>query len=168
VAKLPAYPAVFDKLSAETRQALDALPLPAAWIDGIVLQDLIEAAVAVAGFEVACQVSMRAQENSIGPLLMPVITGLLRLFGATPNTLLSRFGDLTRTQLRGIGLRWELDGPRTGRLVATFPHRGNSRAAFIGFETSCKYMMRLCRATGTVSPTEISQDGTVGAIRVEW
>jgi hypothetical protein len=167
-AKLTAFPAVLDKLRPETRQTLDALPLPVAWIDGMVLQELLSAVAAVAGIDAARQVSLRAQETSIGPLLMPIVTGLLRVFGATPNTLLSRFSDLTRTQLRGITLRWLLDGPRTGRLVATFPHKGNQRPAFIGFETSCEYMMRLCRVSGTVSPTEITDDGTVGTIRVEW
>jgi hypothetical protein len=168
VAKLPAFAAVLEKLPAETRRTLEELPLPAAWMDGMVLQDLLVAVDAVAGIEAARQVSLRAQETSIGPLLMPIVSGLLRVFGATPASLLSRFGELTRTQLRGIDLRWTPDGPRSGRLVATFPHKGNERAAFIGFETSCEYMMRLCRVTGRVSATEISQDGTVGTIRVEW
>ncbi|HEX4460268.1 MAG TPA: hypothetical protein VIA18_19955 [Polyangia bacterium] len=167
-ANLSAFPDVLAKLPSETRRALEALPLPAAWVDGRMLQDLLEAVHVVCGIDAARQVSLRAQESSIGPLLMPIVSGLLRVFGAKPNSLLSRFSDLTRTQLRGIALRWVLDSPGKGRLVATFPQGGNRRAAFIGFETSCEYMLRLCRVDGTVSPTEISDDGKVGTIRVEW
>ena len=167
-AKLSAFPEVLAKLPAETRQTLEALPLAAAWVDGMVLQDLLTAVDAVCGIDAARQVSLGAQETSIGPLLMPIVSGLLRVFGATPNTLLSRFSDMTRTQLRGIALRWTLEDPRKGCLLATFPHGGNQRAAFIGFETSCEYMLRLCRVKGSVSPTEITDSGKVGTIRVEW
>ena len=43
-----------------------------------------------------------------------------------------------------------------------------SEPLVIGFETSCEYMMRLCRVDGKVSPTEITEDGAVGTIRVAW
>src|SRR2546423_811322 len=99
--KLSAYPAVLEKIPAEARQALQALPLPSAWIDGSVLQELMAAIDAVAGTEAAREVSLRAQEGAITPLLMPIFGGLLRVFGASPNTIMSRFGDLCKTQLRG-------------------------------------------------------------------
>ena len=166
--KLSVYPAVLEKLPAETRTTLDALPLPTAWIDGMVLQDLMTAVDAVAGTETARQVSLRAAEASITPLLMPIVGGLLRVFGATPNALLSRFSDLVRTQLRGITFRWVLDGPRAGRLVVTFPRKHNRRAAFIGFETACEGVLGLCRHKGTVSASDITEEGSVGTIRVTW
>jgi hypothetical protein len=166
--KLSAFPAVLDKLPADTRQALEALPLPAAWIDGMVLQDLMVAIDAVAGTVAARQVSLRAQETFIAPLLMPIVGGVLRVFGATPNSLLSRFDDLVRTQVRGMTFRWVLDGPRTGRMVVTFPRKHNRPAGFIGVETSCEYMIRLCGLNGTVSRAEVTDEGAVGTIRVEW
>src|SRR4051794_6118041 len=107
--KLSAFAAVLDALPAETRQALASLPLPTAWVDGLVLQNLMVAIAAVAGIDAARQVSLRAQETFIAPLLMPVVGGILRVFGATPSSLLSRFDDLVRTQVRGMTFRWVLE-----------------------------------------------------------
>jgi hypothetical protein len=168
VEKLAEFPAIREKLPPETRQVIDALPLPTAWVDGMVMQDLMAAIEAVAGGEGARQLSLRAQEAAIAPLLMPIIGGVMRLFGTTPSTMLSRFDDLTRTQVRGLTIRWEPDGSNAGRLVVTFPHKRTRRAAFIGFETACENMIRLCGYQGKANPVEINNEGTIGTIRVDW
>jgi hypothetical protein len=159
-------PQVMAKLPEETRRALAALPLPTSWVDGKVMQDIVCAVEAVRGMDAVRLVTMRAQEVGTTPLLMPVVGGVMRLFGATPNTLLSRFGDLVKTQLRGPTFQWVLDAPKSGRLTITFPHLDVPRASFVGFESGCKGILDLCKVDGEVEATEISSG--VGVIRVRW
>jgi hypothetical protein len=160
---------VLQKVPEETRQALVALPLPGAWIDGQVQQDLLAAVDALHGTTVTRAILHEAQTTVTAPRLMPIISGLLRLFGASPDTLLSRFGELTKTQLRGPQFQWTRDSPNSGRLTVTMPKPAiHPRCAFLGFESGCLGVLEVCGARGSVAPAQISDDGMRGTIAVRW
>jgi hypothetical protein len=166
IEKLGLLDSVTKNLSETSREALAQSPLPTAWVDVTVMHDIIAALEKVAGMDAVRTVTMRAQQAGTTPLLMPIIGGLMRLFGASPNTLLSRFDDLAKTQLRGAGFKWVLDSPKSGRLTVTFPRNDTPRAAFVGFESGCRGILDLCKLQGDVEMLEVK--GGVGVIRVSW
>jgi hypothetical protein len=159
---------VLEAMPPESRAALQSLPLPSAWMDGLALSELMIAVDHVYGVAALRTMTMRAQQTGTTPLLMPVVGGLLRVFGASPHTLLSRFGDLVKTQLRGVRIEWTLDSPCAGRLAVTYPRAHLGPAVFVGFESGCRGILELCGVNGTVASAEVSADGATGTIRVEW
>jgi hypothetical protein len=164
--KLGLLGAVMENLPEASRRALQSSPLPTAWVDVTVMHDIVVSVEKVAGMDAVRTVSLQVQKAGTTPLLMPIIGGLMRLFGATPNTLLSRFDDLVKTQLRGAEFQWALDSPKSGRLTVTFPRTDTPRAAFVGFESGCRGILDLCKVQGEVELLEVR--GGVGVIRVRW
>jgi len=170
IEKLGALAEVRARVPPETLAALETPPLPSVWIDAIIVEDLIGALEAARGLDAVRAVTKNGQQGTMLPVVRPILTGLLRLFGATPATLLARFPDFTRTVQRGIQFRWESESPRAGRLVVTFGRPHVPRHAFIGMESACWLILDLCGLKGTVAPTEISSDGTStsGKVPVRW
>jgi hypothetical protein len=169
--KLGPIARVLEHMPPESRAVLESLPLPSAWLDGWALTELMIAVERVHGISGLRTMTMRAQQTSTTPLLMPIVGGLLRVFGTSPDTLLSRFGDLVKTQLRGVSLVWTRDSPRAGRLSVRYPRAHMPPAAFVGFESGCRGILDLCGYKGTVASAEVvaaSGGGTAGTIRVEW
>jgi hypothetical protein len=166
--KLGVLEAVRAKVPDETREAIDQPPLPGAWSDGMFIEDIICALESLRGMDAVRKVTKGGQQEAILPILRPIITGLLRLFGASPETLLSRWPDFTRTNVRGIDFKWVRESDRAGRLVVTFPRKQVPRSAYAGMESGCSLILDLCGVKGTIMPADLSHDGSIGSIRVSW
>jgi hypothetical protein len=132
------------------------------------IEDMIGALAALRGLDAVRAVTRAGQETGGLTILRPVLTGLLRLFGATPSTLFSRFGELTKTELRGVRFQWVSETPRSGGLTVTYPRPHTPRHAFIGMESGCWLTLDVCGVKGHVADTELSPDGASGIIRVRW
>jgi hypothetical protein len=168
IAKLGVLPEVMAKVHADTRRSMEAPPLPSVWIDGLVIEDMISALESLRGIE-AVRTVTREGHGAVGlPILKPIVTGLLRVFGGSPNTLFSRWPDITKTALRGVTFQWVLDTPTSGRLTVTFPRKNVPRSAYVGMESGCWLVLDLCGAKGTVAATELANEGSTGTIHVHW
>jgi hypothetical protein len=152
----------------ETRRLIEAPPLPSSWMDAGPIEEMIGALATLRGLETVRAVTRAGQQTAGLTLLRPVVTALLRLFGATPSTVFSRFGDITKTALRGVSFQWESDTPSSGRLTVAYPRPNTPRHAFIGMESGCWITLDVCGVSGTVADTEIAADGSTGVIRVRW
>jgi hypothetical protein len=153
-------------VTAETRTLMRDLPLQTVWLDGIVIEDLINAVESVRGME-AVRIVTRKGQMAIVPVLRPIIGGLLRLFGASPATLFSRLHQFSSNHTRGPELTWKPESDHAGELHVTFPHRKNaSRNMFVGFESGMHNIFELCDKEGTVEEARIL--GATGIIRAHW
>jgi hypothetical protein len=169
IEKLGVMAQVLSRVLPETRQLIESPPLPATWMDAGPIEDMISALVAVRGVDVVRSVTRAGQEAAGLVILRPILSGLLRLFGGTPHTLFSRYGELTKTALRGVGFEWVNETPRSGRLTVIFPMGNMPRHAFVGMESGCELALEFCKVPGgVVSPSEISADGARGVIRIRW
>lgn len=166
--KLGVLAAVREKVPEETRRAIDSPPLPSAWIDAMIVEDIIEGLQALRGIEGVRMVTSAGQKSGVARVLIPVAGALMRIFGTRPDTLLARFDDMTKTVIRGVDLQWVLDTPTSGHLKVKFPRKNVPRHVFIGMESGCWLILELCHARGTVKDTEIVNEGTTGVIRVSW
>jgi hypothetical protein len=166
--QLGILPAVLHLVTPETRQQMEDLPLVSAWIDAAVIEEMIAAVESLRGTEAVRTVTRLGQETGVMPLIKPVVVGMLRLFGTSPHTLLSRFSQFTRNNVRGMAFEWRHDSERSGTLIILFPRQHVPKSAFIGFESGMEIICGLCSVKGNVAPTEISRDGATGTLHVSW
>jgi hypothetical protein len=155
-------------VSSASHKTMTDLPLSNEWVDGIVIEDMILQVEALRGAAGIREVTRAGIHTSILPILKPVVIPMLRLFGASPHTLLSRFGQFTKNNLRGIDFQWSSTGERSGTLRVQFPRARIPRGAFIGFESGMHVICDLCSVKGNVSEVETSNDGAVGVINLTW
>jgi hypothetical protein len=168
IAKLGVLSDVMAKVHPDTRRAMEAPPLPSVWIDGMVIEDMISALESLRGMD-AVRTVTREGHGAVGlPILKPIVSGLLRVFGGSPNTLFSRWPEITKTALRGVTFQWVLDTDTSGRLTVIFPRKNVPRSAYVGMESGCWLVLDLCGAKGVVAATEITNEGSTGTIRVHW
>ncbi len=162
------FAAVRAKVSPESRALFDAPPPASSWMDASTLEEIMDAVYATGGDAAVRQLSHAAQETLI-PLLSPLIEGALRLFGASPATLFARLGLLTRTSLRGVDFKWTPKGPHHGDVEVHFVERqAVPRRAFVSFAASFELVLKLCSKTGTVSGPEAIGKGSGARFAVSW
>jgi serine/threonine-protein kinase len=168
IEQLGISPSVTSLVTEETRRQMHEPPLHNAWVDAFVIEDMINAVESVRGIEGVRMVTKAGQENGIMPLLKPVVVGMLRLFGMSPHTLLSRFSQFTKTNVRGMEFEWTRESDRAGTLRIQFPRKHIPQSAYVGFESGLQIICELCSVTGTVEETVISRDGSWGTIHLTW
>jgi hypothetical protein len=165
--KLGALEAVKARVPPETLHAMEEPPLPTVWMDPLRFEEMMCALEAVRGLHAVRTVSRAALDAATVPNLRPILSGLLRMFGTSPATLLTRMSDFSKPVSLGPEYEWIAEGPQGGRLIVTFPRRV-PRVTCVSFESGCALILDLCRVKGCVSPTEMSGDGTRATIRVTW
>jgi serine/threonine protein kinase len=161
-------PSVLSMVSPSSHQLMIDPPLSNEWVDGIVIEDMILQVEALRGVAGIREVTRAGIHSNILPILKPVVIPMLRLFGASPHTLLSRFGQFTKNNLRGIDFQWVSTGERSGTLRVQFPRARIPRGAFIGFESGMHVICDLCSVQGNVGEVQTSADGAVGVIDLSW
>jgi serine/threonine-protein kinase len=159
---------VLSMVSVSSRRTMLDPPLSNEWTDGIVIEDMISQVEALRGVAGIREVTRAGIHSNILPILKPVVIPMLRLFGASPHTLLSRFGQFTKNNLRGIDFQWISTGERSGTLRVQFPRAHIPVGAFIGFESGMHVICDLCSVEGNVSAVKTSHDGAVGVIDLSW
>ena len=105
--------AVIARLPAPTAALLREPPLPGAWIDGMDMVRIVSAIEMVAGLDAVRRCGKETIEDLL-PKHHTLVTGLLRLFGATPATLFRRVNDLMRTSVEGINYTYTPKDERSG------------------------------------------------------
>jgi hypothetical protein len=159
---------VMAAVSAETRAQMKDLPLTTSWVDAMVIEEMIAAVDTLRGTAAVRTIIHDGQLGTVLPLLRPFISGVLRLFGGSPLTLLQRFEQMSRLNVRGLELEWTTQSERSGRLRVKFPRKNIPRSAFVGFETGIGNIFEVCSVAGKVEETQISADGSTGTIAVSW
>ena len=161
-------PDVLSRVTPETKKLMTTeMPLSNVWVDAGVIEDMIGKVELLRGLDGVRTITRAGIHTGALPVLKPVVVPMLRLFGMSPHTLLQRFGQFTKNNLRGMELLWTPEGDRAGNLRVTFPRR-TPRSAYIGFESGMWLICELCSVKGEISDTEIRPDGQVGIIRLKW
>jgi hypothetical protein len=168
IERLQLTSAVSARVSDGTRFMMEDPPLANQWVDALVIEEMMSAVDSLRGAEAVRGVTRSGLDKGIKPLMRPVVSGFLRLFGATPHTLMSRFSQFTRTNVRGMEFEWVKESERAGTLRLQFPRAHVPRSAFIGFESGISIICELCAVRGNIEETRISSDGSTGHIRASW
>jgi hypothetical protein len=157
------------RVSADVAHMLDQPPPASAWIPWRQTDEVMLAIEAVGGIATVRNVSRDAVLVGLVPVLRVAVEGFLRLFGATPSTLLTRMGQLTSNSSRGVEYEYVATSDRSGEMLVRYPSRRDMPLALFaaaagGFEA----VYELCRVRGTVSDPEILADGMRNAVRLRF
>jgi hypothetical protein len=165
------YERVRAKVPPSVAALLDDPPPPSVWIENTQVEPIHIAIAEIVGLEGVRRISRAAVTLGLFPFAKIVIDGFLRLFGATPHTLLSRIGDLSKTSTRGIAYEYVRTSERTARLLVRYPAQTNVPISVFsvaagGFES----MIEATGAKGTVSEPAIVRDGRDNSawFEIEW
>lgn len=131
-----------------TRQALDR-PSAERWHDGAVVIDAAEAVHRLAGDAGVEAMNAAAVKQSLGPILAPFLKVTIALFGGAPDSILKRMNDSLRNVMDGVRSEWSSTGPKSGRLVISYPDEVMP-VAWPCWKGSLSYIYELCGTEGVV------------------
>jgi hypothetical protein len=112
--------ALLAALRPELRATAEA-PSTQSWWPGAVNEQLLRALATVKSDAVVEEVGFLSVQNSIGPIVMPLLKVLLALTGSDPATLFSRLGLFLSSSARGVKPTWKLVEPTLGELSISYP-----------------------------------------------
>jgi hypothetical protein len=165
------YEQVRAKVPPSVAALLDNPPPASVWIENSQVEPLHVAMYEVAGAAGVRRIGRAAVTLGLFPFVKVVIDGFLRLFGATPHTLLSRMGDLSKTSTRGIEYEYVRTSDRSARLLIRYVAQKNVPISVFsiaagGFES----MLDATGVKGTVSDPVVVDDGRANSatFTIEW
>jgi hypothetical protein len=143
--------AVLARVSPAAAALVRDPPLATMWVDGPVFNEILQALYEIEGAERLRHLNREAVERGLSPLLRATVPGLLRLFGTSPATLLSRLDRLGATSSRGFTARYLPSTPTAGSLEMAFPSlRDVPIGAFVATGGALKLVFELCGVPGTL------------------
>jgi hypothetical protein len=151
--------AVLGRVSEATAALLRDPPLPTMWVDARAYNEILQALYEIEGAERLRHLNREAVERGLAPLLRATAQGMLRVFGTSPATVLSRLGRLSAATSRGVVTRYALSTPTSGSLEIELPAlRDVPIGAFVASGGGIKLVFELCGVSGTIGePTWIDE-----------
>jgi len=155
------------RLSAATRQIVDHPPLAIVSFDGSALDELLTAVQDLGGDEVIRQVTEDACRSCFGPLLRPLVTSTLALFGRTPAALFRNFSSLAAPLVRHVAFNFESFDETSGLLELVFPTPPPD-ATIVAWEGIARFIITLAARTPDVRGNQVAFDRRQAFIPVRW
>ena len=152
------------RVSGRTRTLLDAPPLPTAWIDSSLMDEIYLAVAERLGEDGVRRLGYESTRDAYAPLVRRFVSTIFSLFGGTPATLLSRAGMLTSSFVRGASFTY-LDDDRQLLLRNVEPA---PRLAYVAWQGVLEILFDLTRTTGEVRLDGLEEDGRLGRFGVSW
>jgi hypothetical protein len=159
--------AVRRMVSPTTAGWFDEPPLPTTWIDATALEEIYAAVAAIDGEPAVASLVRDALEGSIGPSAMPILRGILRVFGAKPASLFERMDLVFRASLQGIAFRWSPTGARAGEVEVGYVAHSPPPIAFVAWQATLAYGFELCGVPGEATLVAVEQE-RIGRFAVRW
>lgn len=154
-----------------TRRVVASPPAASAWIDATPTEELMALLAEKKGLARVREVSREALDEGVVPLVLPLVSGILRLFGTSPATLLARTELLTRPNLRGVSFRFTSSGEKSGVMVLTFDRdREVPLHRFVAFAGAFELTLRMCRTSGVVDEPALvdSPERNSASYEIHW
>ena len=171
VAEADLLEAVRAAVSDDVKLLIDDPPLSVRWISHGAMEEIAVAAAGLVGLRQWGDIAYAAARDSILPILRGPCESFLRLFGATPVTLLTRMDAITALSVRGLHWRFAPSSERDGDLTIAFEGcKGVPPPLFHGTAQSVRLIFDLTGYPGLVQAIEIGDDGArnTATCRVRW
>ena len=162
---------LLDEIVAEVSPAARAMmldpPLPTVWIDGRLLNEVYEAILRLHGADVLRRLNRQAIEQGVSPLIRGAAESILRVFGPSPATLLSRLGRVSGTISRGVAYRYDADTETSGTFEIECAHLDNvPLGAFIAIVGGLELVFEMCSMRGSFGQPDVVKNGRHNRARV--
>ncbi len=113
---------VRKEVPADTAALIQRPPLSISWVDARHMDQLLGALERVAGTEVVVTYGLEATRRSFGPVLSPMLRGMVGMFGATPASIFGHLDRIASLMIRGATYSYQATRRDRGR--AHGPQRG--------------------------------------------
>ncbi len=167
IAKAGLTERVRGEVPKETAALLDRPPLSIVWVEARHQDRLLGAIEKFAGPDALVTYGLEATRASFGPVLRPILRGLMGLFGATPATIFSRLDRITLVMIRGETYSFEPRSATEGVLTI----RAVDRAPEVWFHAwggVLLYGFELAEAQGKVAEWKHSPGANEATYRLVW
>jgi len=159
--------AVIGAASQETAELLREPPMATTWIDGAVLEEIYSIVAERFGADAVRSLVRDAIAASVSVPVMPIVRGILRVFGVRPDVIFERLDLVFRTSLSGLTFRYSKDGPRSGVVEVAYVAHRPPAIAFVAWEATLAYGFELSATTGVVRLDEV-EGGRIARFSVSW
>jgi hypothetical protein len=159
---------VLAKAPNEVRAALLDPPLVSEWVPGHVQNAALEAVVAHGGEAMVRAMIRGSVRTGVLKFIEPLIQGYVRMFGRTPDIVLSRFEALAKTTVRGLVFRYEPIDGRSGALVTTSDNAPLGPYSPLAWATAIEVLCELIGFDKTKVTYEMTPDRMRSRVLVRW
>ena len=158
---------VLAKTSPETARLVKAPPLASTWMESAPLDELVTHIEEGLGLEGVRRASQEVLRDQMGPLLTPMVRNILRMIGASPETIFRHWDDLVKTTMREVDWEWRSTSATSGVLVVTYPRGSNVNIrTFFSAVAGLEYALVLAGRRGVVEdPMQTSENSARFEIR---
>ena len=162
---------VSEIVTPRARDLLERPPPATAWVAFDDISPLHGAIESAFGANECRRISREAVSASLVPILQSVIGGLIRLFGSSPHTILSRVPQIMRVFARGVDYRYTRIDERACRVRVVYPAcSGLSLGIFEAIAGGLETVFPVCKVEGRIGPPRIVPDGRSNAadFDIKW
>jgi hypothetical protein len=161
------YEAVLARVPPATQALLTTPPPVTAWVNATHFAAVYDCIHEMRGEATVRRVSRAAIETGVMPLIQPVVQSVLRLFGASPRTILERVEIILGSSTRGVKYAYVSEQACRGQIVMRCPPGVRmSHATLLSTCAAFEIVFDLCGTRGSITPLPDTPDGH--AMRVEW
>jgi hypothetical protein len=157
---------VHDSISPAAAALLKRPPLPTSWIDSTLTDEIFQAVLALRGDEAVSQMSLTAMRESLGFLVQPLLAMFIKLFGATPASVLAQMPTMTALFIKGVAYDWSPTSAESGELIIAY-EKPIPSGVFHGWRGITLFAFDLCKTTGT-NRIEVSPDSSAARYTIAW
>jgi hypothetical protein len=161
------FDGVYQRASPELRQLMDKPPTVLAFVSGQYSTELIEIVFGLKGADFVREMSHRSSGEAMGPVILPVMKSMLKIFGATPHTVFSQLHRWLGKSVTGVSCEYITLSPTSGQLNVSHL-TPKTPIAYLSWEGSMRFAFELTGVVGTVFPADISVDRKSARIKVSW
>jgi hypothetical protein len=154
------FDTVVARLEPEHARVFRNPPLVSTWVDGWCLIETTRAVQQLKGNEMLRRISTETTAaHAKYDFVQPFLQGIMRLFGVSPATLLSRFNELAKTSVEGMEFRYTASSPRSGVMRVRYDlDQAVPKHCWITTVAVFENVIKMCGADGTVSEAKILDD----------
>jgi hypothetical protein len=144
---------ILARVPPKTAALMKEPPLASSWIDSKDIEPMLCAIESVDGHAGVLRMSRDSlrQDSFLQPL-RPMLTGVLRLFHASPATLYRHMNDMVKTSVRGMDFAYHEEGATAGGMEVRYASDDEIPfCMFVSCMAALEMVLELCGVRGTVS-----------------
>lgn len=103
------------------------------------------------------RVGHQVVQQSIGPIIMPLIKVVMAVSGRDPRTLFSRMPQLVNSSLRGVTVAFTSPGPNRATVSITYPFRIEEPTSYL-WRGTASYLFELAGKTAQLEAVRWTKD----------
>jgi hypothetical protein len=163
--------AVAAKVSPDVRALIEEPPVSTEWVDARLHNQIYVAIVELYGEDRLRALNREAAERGVSLILRGTVEGILRMFGVSPPTLLSRLDRVAGTTSRGVLYRYTGTGANQGQFEIEYPSLTQvPMAPFVATAGALEIVFDFCGVKGSIDQPMVVDNGRHNRVRfaVAW